>query len=83
VPVTVAEQALVCAVEMEAGEQETLTDVMVGLTEMVDPPPPPPQPKAHIRPSDERVSAVLRFIRTPLTNQIFQGSYFASYSSTV
>ena len=45
VPCTVAVQVDVCVVRMDAGEQATVTDVIVGVTGVVlPPPPPPPQP---------------------------------------
>ncbi len=51
VPLTVAVQADVCVVRMEAGEQATETDVIVGLEVEVEPEPPlpelPPQPDVN------------------------------------
>ena len=43
VPCTVAVQVDVCVVRMDAGEQTTVTDVIVGVAGVVLPPPPPPQ----------------------------------------
>jgi hypothetical protein len=52
---------------MEVGEQETLTEVMVGFAGggVLLPPPLPPQPAAHNEPSNDRANAILCLI-TPL-----------------
>jgi hypothetical protein len=58
VPVTEAEQVEVCDVRIDAGEQETATDVTVGLS--CEPPPPPMQPL---------VAAAVKTRETQATNE--------------
>jgi hypothetical protein len=78
VPVTVAEHVLVCAVVIEVGEQETLTEVTVedwaGGALLL--PPPPPHPPIIIAPREKRTDKTLRPMRASSYAKCLRGSYW-------
>jgi len=70
--VTVAEQVLVWAVVIDVGEQETLTDVIVGEDEVPPPLLPPPQPVAAMQTATiiRATTRLMRIIRSFFTDWI-------------